>query len=150
MAQCEWIQGKSSLVREMNHKEAENYEKLYDQISTDIVQAEKEIQATKSELVEARKIRRNRMEYDALAKVINENLDRATQGQKIQDISAEIENLKAAETALENKLESRKKQFHVLVKSILDIQALLDEDGDSIETFDKEPEENGDDSMEVN
>lgn len=150
MAQCEWIQGKSSLVRDMNQKEAENYEKLYDQISREIVQAEKEIETTKVELIEARKIRRNRMEYDALAKIINENPDRATQGKKIEDITAEIENLKATETALENKLEGRKKQFHVLVKSILDLQALLDEDGDNLETFEKEPEENEDESMEVN
>ena len=90
------------------------------------------------------------MEYDALAKIINENPDRATQGQKIEDITAEIENLKATETVLENKLEGRKKQFHVLVKSILDLQALLDEDGDNLETFEKEPEENEDESMEVN
>merc|ERR1712062_834817 len=33
LAQCEWIHGKSSLVRDMNRKEAENYEKLYDQIN---------------------------------------------------------------------------------------------------------------------
>ena len=153
LAQCEWIYGKSSLVRDMNRKEAENYEKLYDQINGEIVQAEKEIQTTKKELIEARKIRRNRMEYDALAKVINENPDRETQDRKIEEIKAEIESYKATEAALEDKLESRKKQFHVLVKSIMDLQALLEEDTDtSIEnglSSSQETEET-DEVMEVN
>ena len=131
LAQCEWIQGKSSLVREMNQKEAENYEKLYAQINGEIAKAEEEIKRTKRELIEARKIRRNRMEYNAMAKIINENPDRETQGRKIEEVKAEIEKYEATEAALEDKLESRKKQFHVLVKSILDLQALLDEDMDA-------------------
>ena len=57
--------------------------------------------------------------------------------------------MKATETALENKLEGRKKQFNVLVKSILELQTLLDEDGDSVEAFEKEPEENVDESMKL-
>eukprot|EP00093_Oithona_nana_P004894 04894.XXX_70099_70801_1 [CDS] Oithona nana genome sequencing. len=152
LAQCEWIQGKSSLVREMNRKEAENYEKLYEQINGEIVEAEKEIQTTKKELIEARKIRRNRMEYDAMAKIINENPDRETQGKKIEEIKAEIESYKATEAALEDKLESRKKQFHVLVKSILDLQALLEEDTDtSIENgLSSQDTEETDEVMEVN
>ena len=71
------------------------------------------------------------MEYDAMAKVINKNPDRATQGLKIEDIKAELEVLKAAEASLEDKLESRKKQFHVLVQSIHNLQALLEEDHSS-------------------
>ena len=67
---------------------------------------------------------------DALAKVINKNPDRATQGRKIEDVKAELDNLKATEEALETKLESRKKQFNVLVQSIHNLQALLDEDND--------------------
>ena len=49
---------------------------------------------------------------------------------KIEDVKAELDNLKATEDALETKLESRKKQFHVLVQSIHNLQALLDEDND--------------------
>merc|ERR1719330_1839048 len=43
---------------------------------------------------------------------------------------AELDDLKATEDALETKLESRKKQFLVLVQSIHNLQALLDEDND--------------------
>ena len=54
----------------MNEGEAETYENLFQRIRADVEQAEKEIHETKIELEKARKIRRNRMEYDALAKVI--------------------------------------------------------------------------------
>ena len=130
LAQCEWTENKSKLVQEMNRTEAKNYAKLYERIKLEISQAEEEIRQTKLDLVEARKVRRNRMEYDALAKVINKNPDRATQGRKIEDVKAELDNLKATEEALETKLESRKKQFNVLVQSIHNLQALLDEDND--------------------
>ena len=130
IAQCEWTENKSKLVQDMNRTEAKNYEKLYEKIKLEISQAEEEIRQTKADLVEARKVRRNRMEYDALAKVISKNPDRSTQGRKIEDVKAELDDLKATEDALETKLESRKKQFHVLVQSIHNLQALLDEDND--------------------
>lgn len=130
LAQCEWIEGKSKLMQNMNRLETENYENLHEKIKEQIEHAESEIKKTKEELAKAKKIRRNRLEYDALAKVINENPDRATQGQKIHEIRAEMESLKAREAVLEDKLESRKKQFHVLVQSIHNLQVLLDEDAD--------------------
>ena len=130
IAQCEWIENKSKLVQDMNKVEAKNYEELYDKIKQDIQDAEKDIRHTKEELIKARKIRRNRMEYDALAKVINQNPDRARQGQKIDEIKSQLESLKQTEAALEEKLESRKKQFNVLVQSILNLQELLEEDTD--------------------
>ena len=53
----------------MNEREADTYEQLFERIRSEIGQAEKEIFETKIELEQARKIRRNRMEYDAMAKV---------------------------------------------------------------------------------
>ena len=115
----------------MNEGEAETYENLFERIRADVEQAEKEIHETKIELEKARKIRRNRMEYDALAKVIEQNPDRATQGRKIEEIKSELESLEALEASLEEKLDARKKQFHVLVQSIHNLQLLLEEDDDN-------------------
>ena len=53
----------------MNIAEQDNYNKLHDQVEQGNVQARQEIEETKAELVEAKRIRKNRMEYDALAKV---------------------------------------------------------------------------------
>lgn len=54
----------------MNEREANTYEQLFERIRSEIEHAEKEINQTKIELEEARKIRRNKMEYDAMAKVL--------------------------------------------------------------------------------
>ena len=41
------------------------------QVEAGIISAREEIDETKAELVEAKRVRKNRMEYDALAKVIH-------------------------------------------------------------------------------
>ena len=97
--------------------------------------------------MQARKVRRNRMEYDAMAKVINKNPDRSTQGNKIEDIKLEIEHLKETEATLEDKLESRRKQFHVLVQSIHNLQSLLSEDNEI--SFGTNDQEGTEDVMDV-
>ena len=70
LAQLEWTDSKNKLVQAMNRAESAKYEKLYEQIEEGIVSARKDIERSKQELIEARKVRRNKMEYDALAKVI--------------------------------------------------------------------------------
>ena len=87
------------------------------------------------------------MEYDAMAKVINKNPDRSTQGNKIEDIKLEIEHLKETEATLEDKLESRRKQFHVLVQSIHNLQSLLSEDNEI--SFGTNDQEGTEDVMDV-
>ena len=69
MLQCQWTDEKTKQVQKMNEREADTYEQLFERIRSEIEQAEKEIFETKIELEQARKIRRNRMEYDAMAKV---------------------------------------------------------------------------------
>ena len=69
LLQCQWTDEKTKQVQKMNEREADTYEQLFERIRSEIEQAEKEIFETKIELEQARKIRRNRMEYDAMAKV---------------------------------------------------------------------------------
>jgi THO complex subunit 7 len=47
------------------------------------VSAQKDIEATKKELQEARQIRRNKMEYDALAAIIQTQPDRKSTQEKL-------------------------------------------------------------------
>ena len=74
LLQCQWTEEKTKLVQAMNEREADTYERLFDKIRYEIEQAEKQINETKIELDTARKIRRNRMEYDAMAKVLLKNI----------------------------------------------------------------------------
>ncbi len=127
IAQCEAGETKSHLVRDMNERERANYEKLYGEIEGHIDSTKRDIKKTKEELVEARRIRANRMEYDALAKELCKNPDRATTSKKLEELDAEIKILEGEEEALDAKLETRKKQFHGLVHTIHQLQALLEE-----------------------
>ena len=85
--------------------------------------AREEIEETKAELVEAKRIRKNRMEYDALAKVIMTHPDRDTSGARLEQVKTEQTQLEEKQIMLEDKLDIRKKQFHVLVSSIHGLQA---------------------------
>ncbi len=76
------------------------------------------------ELKRAQKIRRNRLEYDALSKVIKEFPDRMTTAARLQEIEAELDKSRAEEEALDEKLLQRKKQFHLLIHTIHQVNAL--------------------------
>ena len=70
LANIEWNMTKSRLAADMNRAELENYSNVHKKVEAGIISARTEIEETKAELVEAKRVRKNRMEYDALAKVI--------------------------------------------------------------------------------
>jgi len=139
----EWSDAKSKLVQEMNVAEAGNYEQLLTTIQTKINQAEADIQEAKKELEQARLVRRNRMEYDAMAKQINKYPSRERTGKNISEVKSELERLRAEEESLDMKLQMRKNQFHVLVNSIHQLQALLDQEEEEEEAAAKSAANNG-------
>ena len=122
---------------DMNQSELENYSVLHEKVEAGITEARQEIEETKAELVEAKRVRKNRMEYDALAKVILTHPDRDSSSQRIEQLKLEQKQLEERELKLEQKLDIRKKQFHVLVSSIHQMQDLLanDEDRQTGESF---------------
>lgn len=94
LAQCEFAQKKSRLVSTMSQDELKNYEKLSKDIEVEIEQAKRDIETTKAELQEAKQIRKNRIEYDVLAKVINEQPDRKETNLKLETLKQELGFLK--------------------------------------------------------
>ncbi|KAH0956431.1 hypothetical protein HN011_000028 [Eciton burchellii] len=127
LAQCEFAQKKSRLVSNMSREELENYEKLSKEIEIQIEEAKEDIENTKAELQDAKRVRKNRIEYDVLAKVINEQPDRLETDIKLTTLRQELGSLKEKSEQLEHKLEMRRKQFHVLISSIHSLQEMLDE-----------------------
>ncbi|XP_015436008.1 PREDICTED: THO complex subunit 7 homolog isoform X1 [Dufourea novaeangliae] len=127
LAQCEFAQKKSRLVSNMSQDELKSYEKLSKEIEIQIEEAKKDIERTKAELQEAKRVRKNRIEYDVLAKVINEQPDRVETNLKLATLREELGRLKEKSEQLEHKLEMRRKQFHVLISSIHSLQGMLDE-----------------------
>lgn len=128
LALCEFSVEKSVLVYNMNKAEEENYTKLNKSISKQIDEGYAKISECKNELVQAKRIRKNRQEYDALAKVIQQQPDRAETLRKIDELNAELESLKTSKESLHKKLDLRKKQFHVLITAIHEMQSILAED----------------------
>ncbi|PSN55326.1 THO complex subunit 7 [Blattella germanica] len=127
LAQCEFALSKSRLSASMSAAELQNYENLSRQIETGIEAAKRDIESTKLEFQDAKTVRKNRIEYDVLAKVINEQPDRKETDEKLSQLRRELGSLEETREQLERKLDMRRKQFHVLVASIHQLQAMLDD-----------------------
>ena len=132
LAQCEFAQRKSRLVSNMSQEELKSYEQLSKEIEIQIEEAKRDIEKTKAELQDAKRVRKNRIEYDVLAKVINEQPDRVETNLKLATLREELGRLKEKSEQLEHKLEMRRKQFHVLISSIHSLQGMLDEGDEEI------------------
>ncbi len=90
--------------------------------------AQKDIEATKKELQEARQIRRNKMEYDALAAIIQTQPDRKSNQDELSLLWQVLEASECECQKLEAKLKQRRKQFHLLISTIQGLQQLLNDD----------------------
>ncbi|XP_068758651.1 THO complex subunit 7 homolog [Montipora capricornis] len=128
LAQCEFAIRKTQTVFEMNELETENYEKIYDDIEQSITHAYEEIASCKTELQQAKRIRRNRQEYDALAKVIAKHPERQETLKQIEELEKELNSFTETKESLLSKFELRQKQFHLLINTIHELQRMLEED----------------------
>ncbi|XP_051956878.1 THO complex subunit 7 homolog [Xyrauchen texanus] len=128
LAQCEYSMGKTLLVYDMNLKEMENYEEIYADIGKSITSAHEKIVECKKEILRAKRIRKNRQEYDALARVIKQHPDRHETLKRLEALDKELQQLSRTKENVEDKLELRKKQFHVLLTTIQELQQTLEND----------------------
>ncbi|CAI9724387.1 THO complex subunit 7 homolog [Octopus vulgaris] len=126
LAQCEYNMEKSVLVYEMNLTEQKKYEHLNQDIEEKISEATSKIIDCKQELQEAKRIRKNRQEYDALAKVIQRHPDRLETTKQLQELDKELVKLKNHKNQIQEKLDLRRKQFHVLISAIHDLEGILE------------------------
>ncbi|NWR83046.1 THOC7 protein, partial [Furnarius figulus] len=139
LSQCEFSMGKTLLVYDMNLREMENYEKIYKDIvqyncilfffkENSIAAAHEKISECKKQILQAKRIRKNRQEYDALAKVIQHHPDRHETLKQLEALGKELQNLSHIKENVEDKLELRRKQFHVLLSTIHELQQTLEND----------------------
>lgn len=150
LAQCEFTVRKSDFSRKMMQDEMANYKEISKAIDGGIEHAKIQIVQSKENLVIAKKIRKNRMEYDVLAKVISQQPDRKETMAKLESLKKDLDNLKNSRTKLDHKLENRRNDFSVLMRSIQELQKKLD--GEDVTTIDEDPSEsdkNNDDDIEV-
>ncbi|KAG9483606.1 THO complex subunit 7 homolog [Eleutherodactylus coqui] len=128
LSQCSFSMGKTLLVHDMNLREMENYEKIYSDIESSITAAHEKISECKKQILQAKRIRKNRQEYDALAKVIQHHPDRHETLKQLEALDKELKQLSRTKENVEDKLELRRKQFHVLLSTIHELQQTLEND----------------------
>lgn len=134
LGQCEFAVAKSDYTSKMMKQEKEHYEKISSKIDLAIVQTKKEIEESKEKLVLAKKIRKNRMEYDVLAKIISQQPDRRKTTEKLELLKKDLNELGNIRRQLETKMEIRKNEFSVLMRSIKELQNKLEDFADEGDT----------------
>lgn len=122
---CEQSMMKSHQMLLMNRREMKNYEDLYAKIERGISDAQDKLNAAKAELATAKRIRRNRQEYDALARVIERHPSREETATKLARLESEIKQLQELKTDLNEKLEKRRKQFEILLGAAQDLHQIF-------------------------
>jgi len=126
----------------MNAIELENYQNFSQKITLDIEKEKKKIENTKLELIAAKRIRKNKMEYDVLGKVIIKQPDRKKSEGELLAIQTELTRLRAARGDVVKRLASRKRQFNGLVMLLHQLQT-------TISDLDESPADIENSSMEV-
>lgn len=151
LAQCEFTVRKSAYCRKMMGAELQNYKQISKTIDGGIEHAKVQITQSKENLIKAKKIRKNRMEYDLLAKVISQQPDRKETTAKLESLKKDLDDLKNSRTKLDQKMEARRNDFTVLMRSIQELQKKLD--SEDVIAIDEDSGENSknldDDDIEV-
>lgn len=91
---CEHAMKKSQAVSHMNIEEMLMYDNMSNEIDHNIKNTKTEIDHAKEELKKAKTIRRNRMEYDVLAKLIILHPPRTNTAKRLDDLKDELQALK--------------------------------------------------------
>ncbi|XP_014667623.1 PREDICTED: THO complex subunit 7 homolog [Priapulus caudatus] len=128
LAQIEISHAKTKFIHDMNVQEKKNYERLYTDIEQQIDDARQQIIDCKNELLQAKRIRKNRQEYDVLAKLIQQHPDRQETLNELEALDQQTQSSQKENLALDDKLEMRRKQFHVLMTAIYELTSLLEAD----------------------
>lgn len=126
LAQCEFSVLKSELSTQMIEEEEINYKRVSDSISTSIELVRKQIELSKENLVAAKKIRKNKMEYDVLAKIINQQPDRSETVKEHEVLKTELDELHEKYQKLNKMLDNRRKDFANFMNSIRELELLKD------------------------
>lgn len=128
LSQVEFSFEKTQMVMEMNRQEMTQYKELCEEIREQINAAQKRIATYKEEFANAKEIRQHRQEYDLLAKVIQQQPNRQDTEREIANLKQKLKQLEMTKRDLHSKLDTRKKQFHLLVHSIHGLQQLLQDE----------------------
>lgn len=102
---------KSDLSEQMIDEELKNYKKVSDNIAERIEMVKDQIEQQKEQLVTAKEIRRNKLEYSSLARLIKEEPDRREIVKKHETLKEELLKQNEQFQKVNKVLENRRKDF---------------------------------------
>lgn len=102
---------KSELSEQMIDEELKNYKKVSDNIAEKIEMQVEQIEQAKEQLVSAKEIRRNKLEYSSMARLIKEEPDRKEIIKKHESLKEELQKQNEQFQKVNRVLENRRKDF---------------------------------------
>lgn len=138
MEQLEFEANKTEIWNYTCDRELEEYETLNAEIDTSIDKVAREIEELKAKVHVEKTVRAYKEEYESIARVINELPSRRDISAEIETQLRRLEEATAAIEAVDGKLDLRTKQFALLMNTIQNLKATLDEDALMEEEEEKE------------
>ncbi|CAH1174142.1 unnamed protein product [Phaedon cochleariae] len=128
LSMIEHSRKRSELITKSNDDQLIKYHNLHADYEERISNIKEEIANQCLELEKAKTIKQNRIQYDLLAKAIDAEPPRTDMNKQLISLQKQLRDLGEEKHRLEQKLEKRKKQFHVLSTSANMLQVLLNEE----------------------
>ena len=125
---------KAKRIRNANHRELESYAKKQGAVEQKITQTTADISQLKQDLQEARVERKNKEEYDLIARKILELPSRQETTDNITRLKTEIAGLEKEDERLTGQTSHRAKQFRLLMHLIVDLEQTLKAEQPALET----------------
>lgn len=123
---------KSKAVMDANFREKENFNELKDDINSQILQTQTEIEDLKKQLEESKIERQHKEECESIRRLIAMQPARSETQKLITELEREIAMLEAENTAGSRTLELHKKQFALLLHVVDELQNTIEEEQRSL------------------
>ncbi|EFO98685.1 hypothetical protein CRE_15253 [Caenorhabditis remanei] len=122
---------KQQQIAQMNKKQATEFDSFAGEIDSEIDLMYKKMEEAKSELAEAKTVKKNRQEYRKLVNVMNEVPTRAETMRKLEEVKDDLERQHERQKILEAKLLDRRNHlqaFNIILSNFQRFCAEDDED----------------------
>jgi len=133
LLQFQFNVSKDQIVANTSEREIDYYDKLYQERTRDIERVKTEIAQLKIELDKEKQIRKNKEEYESLAKIINDYPTRSETEKEISELKRGLEALEDESSSLNTKIELRSKQFQLFLHAVQELQTELQEEQEAEE-----------------
>eukprot|EP00590_Aulacoseira_subarctica_P007864 CAMPEP_0172424824 /NCGR_PEP_ID=MMETSP1064-20121228/28442_1 /TAXON_ID=202472 /ORGANISM="Aulacoseira subarctica , Strain CCAP 1002/5" /LENGTH=163 /DNA_ID=CAMNT_0013167227 /DNA_START=279 /DNA_END=770 /DNA_ORIENTATION=+ len=119
---------KMALMERSMEADLKEYDQLQQFLDSSKHKIREEIKTLQQSLASERLIRNDKLEYEALAKIVNTLPSKMETQEKLNVVQKELDVLKDEEVRRDSELGIREKQFQLLLQSIFDLKSSLEED----------------------